>query len=126
MTLTVLLVAYPFATVGADAVGGAEQVLSTLDRGLVACGHRSLVIACAGSEVAGEHIAILRAAGEVTVPVFWAIHAHVRRALHGAIAGQAPDVVHLHGADAMDYLPPPGVPALVALHLPPAWYPPGT
>ncbi|TIU34927.1 MAG: glycosyltransferase family 4 protein, partial [Mesorhizobium sp.] len=35
MTLTVLNVAYPLAPVGPDAVGGAEQVLSALDRALV-------------------------------------------------------------------------------------------
>ena len=53
MTLTVVSVAYPFAPVGPDAVGGAEQVLSTLDHALTAAGHRSLVVACEGSSVAG-------------------------------------------------------------------------
>ena len=35
MPLTVLNVAYPFAPVGLDAVGGAEQILALLDRGNV-------------------------------------------------------------------------------------------
>ena len=38
MSLTVLSVAYPLAPVGADATGGAEQVLSLLDGGLVRLG----------------------------------------------------------------------------------------
>ena len=46
----------------------------------------------------------------------------MRRAIAEAI-GQA-DVVHLHGVDFHAYLPPPGKPALVTLHLPPDWYPP--
>jgi hypothetical protein len=55
--LTVLNVAYPFAPVGPDTAGGAEQVLSALDRALVAAGHRSLVVGCVGSETAGELLA---------------------------------------------------------------------
>lgn len=42
MTLRVLNVGYPFAPVGPDAVGGAEQVLADLDAALVAAGHRSI------------------------------------------------------------------------------------
>jgi glycosyltransferase involved in cell wall biosynthesis len=34
------------------------------------------------------------------------------------------DVVHMHGIDFHAYLPPPGPPVLVTLHLPPEWYPP--
>src|SRR5690606_24198658 len=34
------------------------------------------------------------------------------------------DLVHLHGLDFHRYLPPPGVPVLVTLHLPPSFYPP--
>ena len=45
MSLTVLSVSYPLAPVGPDAVGGAEQILSALDAGLVAAGHRSIVVA---------------------------------------------------------------------------------
>ena len=52
--LTVLSVSYPLAPVGPDAVGGSEQVLSALDHALVAQGHRSVVVACEGSQVAGR------------------------------------------------------------------------
>src|SRR5436309_10787168 len=54
IALTVLSVAYALAPVGPDAVGGAEQVLSALDEALVAAGHRSIVVACAGSSTAGQ------------------------------------------------------------------------
>jgi hypothetical protein len=58
MALTVLSVAYPFAPVGPDAVGGAEQILSALDRALVRAGHCSVVVACEGSEVAGSVVPV--------------------------------------------------------------------
>ena len=53
MALTVLSVAYPLAPVGPDAVGGAEQILTCLDRALVRAGHRSIVVACEGSKTCG-------------------------------------------------------------------------
>ena len=61
--LTVLSVAYPLAPVGPDAVGGAEQVLSAVDRALVAAGHRSIVVAQEGSRVAGALRPVPRPAG---------------------------------------------------------------
>ncbi len=53
MSYTILSVAYPFTSVGANASGGSEQVLNTLDRELTLQGHRSLVLAVEGSEVHG-------------------------------------------------------------------------
>lgn len=52
--LTVLTVAYPFAPVGNDAVGGAEQIASMLDAAIVAAGHKYIVAACEGSCTSGE------------------------------------------------------------------------
>lgn len=57
MSLTVLSVAFPFAPVRSDAVGGAEQVLYEPDQGLVAAGHHSLVAECKGR---GSEAAALR------------------------------------------------------------------
>lgn len=54
MLLKVLSVAFPFAAVGPQAVGTAEQVLSRLDCALQAAGHTSIVVACEGSQTAGE------------------------------------------------------------------------
>lgn len=124
MPLTVLSVAYPFAPVGPDAVGGAEQVLSTLDRALVAAGHRSLVVACEGSAVAGTLLPVYAVGGRIDESIRAGVHAQLRRIVRAALARCPVDLVHLHGIDFADCLPPPGVPALATLHLPPGWYPP--
>ena len=47
--LTILNVAYPFAPVGPDAVGGAEQISERPRSALVEHGYRSIVVACEGS-----------------------------------------------------------------------------
>ncbi len=130
--LRLLLVAYPFAAVGPDAVGGAEQVLSLLDRALVERGHRSTVIACDGSRTYGELIAIRTHAGtdDAGTPNSATIddaareraHAALREAI-GSVRARA-DVVHLHGIDFPAYAPDPAPPVLATLHLPPDWYPP--
>lgn len=125
MSLTVLQVAYPLAPVGPDAVGGAEQVLSHLDRALVAAGHRSLVVAPEGSSTAGILIATPAVSGPITEQIRAAAQAAHRRAIQEALARWPVDVVHLHGLDFDAYLPPPGPPVLVTLHLPPDWYAPG-
>ena len=51
MRLTVLNVSYPLAPVSSATAGGAEQVLLTIDHGLVRAGHRSIVIAPEGSQL---------------------------------------------------------------------------
>jgi hypothetical protein len=123
--LTVLSVGYALAPVGPDAVGGSEQVLSTLDTALVAGGHRSVVIACAGSEAAGE---LIEAAPAPTCPIDDAqrerAQAAMRRAVADVLRREPLDLVHMHGLDFAATLPPPGPPTLATLHLPPAWYPP--
>src|SRR6185437_8942138 len=53
MPLTVLSVGYSLAQVSRKTAGGAEQVLATLDAALVRGGHRSLVLAPAGSHCDG-------------------------------------------------------------------------
>lgn len=124
MALTVLNVAYPLAPVGRDAVGGAEQVLSHLDRALVAAGHRSIVVARADSETAGVLVPVLALAGKLEHHLQPAAQEACRAAIVTALARWRIDVIHLHGLDFHAYLPPAGVPALVTLHLPPAWYAP--
>ncbi len=123
--LTVLSVAYPLAPVGPDAVGGAEQVLGSLDQALVRAGHRSIVVAWRGSDVAGE---LLDVPALADAPLDEATCAAQRAAVRARIAEATRtrriDLVHLHGLDFADYLPPPGPPVLATLHLPPEWYPP--
>lgn len=123
MSLTVLSIAYPFAPVGADAAGGAEQVLHQLDRGLMRAGHRSIVIACAGSEVSGTLLAVPRPSAAIGDAERHEAHAACRRHIADALARWPVDIVHCHGADFAHYLPPPGVAVLATLHLPPGWYP---
>jgi glycosyltransferase involved in cell wall biosynthesis len=124
MSLSVLSVAYPFAPVTRDPVGGAEQVLSALDRALVAAGARSVVLAAQGSATSGELQALPQPPGEIDEGAREAVYALLRERLADAIQRTAPDVVHLHGVDFDRYLPPAGPPVLVTLHLPLDWYPP--
>lgn len=122
MPLTVLSVAYPFAAVGPDAVGGAEQVLSALDHALAERGHRSIVIAAEGSRVAGELVAVPGEAGQIDEPArerAWSRH---RQAIRAVLERAPVDVVHLHGIDFHQYLPE-RARTLATLHLPLDWYP---
>lgn len=121
--LTVLQVAYALGTVSLNAVGGAEQVLAMLDRALVAGGHRSIVVACEGSRVAGILRATPRGRGLSTAASTAAAYAAHRREIARAISAWPVDVVHVHGLDFTEYVPAPGASLLVTLHLPPSWYP---
>ena len=124
MSLTILNVAYPHAPVGLDAVGGAEQVLTHLDRALVQQGHRSLVIAREGSHTAGTLIATPAIHGVLGSHLQEQALDNHRAAIEEALRRWDVDVVHLHGIDFPSYLPAAGVPVLATLHLPPDWYPP--
>lgn len=124
MTLTVLSVAYPFAAVSPDTAGGAEQVLGALDRALVERGHRSIVVACAGSEVAGRLVPVPRAMGNLDDAERRRAEERHRTAILGALARWPIDVVHMHGIDFDSYMPQSGPPVLVTLHLPIEWYAP--
>jgi glycosyltransferase involved in cell wall biosynthesis len=122
--LTVLSVAYPLAPLGPDAVGGAEQVLTHLDLALTRAGHRSIVVACEGSETAGTLVPTPAASGPLDDTVRWSIQQQHREQIVHALRQYPIDLIHMHGIDFDQYLPPPGVPALVTLHLPPGWYSP--
>jgi hypothetical protein len=123
--LTVLSVAYSLAPVGPNAVGGAEQVLSALDEALVDAGHRSVVVACKRSVVAGELVETPAAPfGMIDDAERQGAQASTRRAVMDVLRREPVDVVHMHGLDFAACLPPPGPPVLATLHLPPPWYPP--
>ncbi len=123
MRLHVLSVAYPLAPVGPGAAGGAEQVLSTTERGLVAAGHRSTVIAAEGSETAGRLVPVPAATAPLTEALRQAATAAVRTRVHAVCRDDPPDIVHFHGLDFPGALPPDGVPAIATVHLPPEWHP---
>jgi glycosyltransferase involved in cell wall biosynthesis len=120
----VLSVAYPLAPVSRDTAGGAEQVLATLDRALVAAGHTSIVVAQEGSRVAGTLLPVPKPVGMLDERATATAQDATRRAVTDALVRWPIDVVHLHGIDFHAYLPPPGPPVLATLHLPLSWYPP--
>lgn len=124
MSLTVLNVAFPFAPVGEDAVGGAEQVVAQLDRALVAHGHRSVVIACAGSHVAGRLVGLPAPPSTVDGAARETACRRVAAAIADVLRTEPIDLMHFHDLDHSAYLPDFGPPALVSLHLPLDWYAP--
>jgi glycosyltransferase involved in cell wall biosynthesis len=122
--MRVLSVAYPFAPVGRDAAGGAEQVLTLIDEAIVEAGHDSLVLAAAESSCRGRLLAVPPCARTVDAETRRQVHTWMRRSLEHTLDRFEVDVVHMHGVDFAEYLPPAG-PAMVAtLHLPPSFYPP--
>jgi len=123
MPLTVLQVAYPMAPVGPDAMGGAEQILTSLDLFLSVGGHRSIVLACAGSVSAGQlHALPAPGDGLISAEVRRRAHAAQRRAIGEILERHRVDIIHMHGIDFAAYLPPPGIPLLITLHVPLSWY----
>jgi hypothetical protein len=104
MSFTILNVAYPYAPVGPDAVGGSEQVLSALDAGITRAGHRSVVIAQEGSQTAGTLISTKVPPGPVTEGLrTWATAAH-QHSIDKALRSFHIDLVHFHGIDCCLYL----------------------
>lgn len=123
MPLTILNVAYPLTPVGPDAVGGSEQILTSLDTGLVEAGHRSIVVACEGSVTAGQLVATPKWDGDLDERIRrWAQQQH-NIAIRQALVTYDVDLIHMHGLDWHQYTPEPGIPLLATLHLPPNWYP---
>jgi glycosyltransferase involved in cell wall biosynthesis len=120
--MKVLNVAYPFAPIRQDTAGGSEHVLAMLDRALHGAGHQSLVIACDGSEVAGKLFSMPAANGNLDNETRYRIRHAYRAAVAQVVEEWKPDLIHLHGLDFCEYLPPDGIPALATLHLPPGWY----
>jgi glycosyltransferase involved in cell wall biosynthesis len=123
MGLTVLNVAFPFARVGPDAAGGAEQILSSLDEGLERDGHHSIVIAATGSEVRGELLPMPAADSTIGYSTWNRSHVAYRRVLADILRTRSIDVVHMHGMDFLSYMPEVPVPIVATLHLPVRWYP---
>lgn len=120
--MRILSIAFPFAPVSADPIGGAEQVLAQIDRHLVERGHESVVIAPAGSSVHGRLIPVPAIDGEWDDSACMRQRQCVRAIIEQALAQTHFDLVHCHGMDFATYLPAAGVPILVTLHVPLDWY----
>src|SRR5262245_48889604 len=107
MKLTVLNVAYPLAPAGPQEVGGAEQVLSRLDRALASAGHNSIVIATSDSTVYGRHVAIPPMPAPYDHDAIARSRQSCRDTLQDVLSAHDIDVVHMHGVDFAEYLPAP-------------------
>ena len=124
MSYTILNVAFPFAPVREDSAGGAEQIVLALDTALVAAGHCSIVAAAEDSSCKGIVVTTRNPFATIddeARTIVWQQH---RISIAQALRRWPIDLIHLHGIDFYAYLPPPGIPVLVTLHLPPQWYPP--
>jgi glycosyl transferase family 4 len=123
MKLVVLNVAYPFSPVGPYALGRAEQLLTSLDAALAHSGHESFVMACEGSITEGILLATPKPSRVPGEAERHRIHEQYRFTLRSFLEKWPIDLIHMHGADFYEYLPDPGVPVLVTLHLPVDQYP---
>ncbi len=125
MPLTVLNVAYPLAAVSEATAGGAEQILLTLDRGLIQHGYRSLVLAAEGSRCHGLLLPVEIPSGSLNQQAKQEARRQFRLALTHALERHSVDIVHMHGIDFHEYLPDCDLPVVISLHLPLNWYYPG-
>lgn len=123
MPLTILSIGYPLAPVADSTAGGAEQILAVLDKALAARGHRSIVIAPEGSHTRGTLIPTTLPKGQLNLETKSRIYQEYRTAVDSALEGNSIDLIHMHGIDFLEYLPPVGPPCIITLHLPLSWYP---
>ena len=123
MSLTILSIGYPLAPVAENTAGGAEQILAILDEALVASGHRSIVIAPEDSHCRGTLIPTTFPRGRLGLETKARVYQEYRTVVESALEQNSIDVIHMHGIDFLEYLPPAGLPVVVTLHLPLSWYP---
>lgn len=121
--MKILSVSFTLLPVGADAGGGAEQILWNITRGIVAAGHQSIVVAARGSHVSGCLLPTACANGNITDDIRRAAYKEHRAAIETLIDSSSLDLIHFHGLDFPEYLPAGGPPMLATLHLPVDWYP---
>lgn len=122
MSLTALSVGYPLAKISESTAGGAEQVLLTLDKALVESGHRSLVVAPAGSRCHGLLIPVYTPTANFDENTKRQAQRRFKQSLDRVLDHYEVEIVHMHGLDFDQYLPQQEIPIVVSLHLPLAWY----
>ncbi len=110
--MTILLAAYPFAGIGEEAVGGAEQILTILKGGLTRAGYRALVVAADNTP--------LGLLDERALEAGWRRHS---KAIRDKLSRFRVDLLHMHGVDFHRYMPACDIPLLTTLHLPSEFYP---
>jgi|SRR5579862_5647084 len=116
MALVVLNVAYPFTPVGLDADHDAERAIAQVDAALVRAGHESVVMACEGSITEGILLATHAVSPGLDEAERQLIYDQYRFTLRKFLDKWPIDIIHMHGVDFYEYLPPPGIPVLVTLH----------
>ena len=126
---SILYVAYPLLTVGEESCGGAEQILSTLEREMAARGYRTFVAASRGSRVSGTLVDT--GAPSSSIDDYERREAEHIAALDDFLARHPVDLIHDHSGTfwmhtARHVAQPPSAvaPMLVTLHLPRTFYPP--
>lgn len=119
----IVSVAFPYAPVGARAVGGAEVICTQVDEAVRSFGFEAVLIAQAGSTAAGKLYETSVPASIITDEVRIQVEAEHQANLERALKEHAVVLVHMHGMDFYRYRVPAEVPVLVTLHLPPSWYP---
>lgn len=122
--MRVLYIAYPLLAVGEESCGGAEQVLSTVERGMHARGHHTALAAATGSRCAGELVPAGDAADgpdrlEQREREQWS-------AIQNALRSRAitPDIIHDHSGSFWRHAVEVPLPVLATLHLPRNMYAP--
>jgi len=123
MVLVLLSVACPFVPVTPDAIESAEQSVAQLDTTLARGGDESIVMACKGSITEGILLATPKLSGVPDENERRKIYAQYQFTLGKFLEKWPIDLIHMHGADFYEYLPPPGFPVLVTLHSPINSYP---
>ena len=124
----VLHVAYPMLPVNESTCGGAEQVLSTLERHAQRAGMRTTVAACAGSEAAGA-VYSTGARGRGRLPAAdELLKAHCEKVVEligvRSAIGCGFHLVHDHSGAFFPRAAEVEAPVLATLHLPRSFYPP--
>src|SRR5262249_6849055 len=125
--MRILYIAYPLLSVSEDSVGGAEQLLWTLEREMSRRGVETTVAASAGSRVAGE---LLVTGHPCTQPDDFERRnrEHQEKVLElvrrRARDGVPFDLVHDKSGSFWPRAGGLGTPVLATPHLPPALYPP--
>lgn len=123
-TLSILTVAYPFASVRSDCAGGAEQIVLTMDSLLTRWKYHSFVLASRKSRISGNLIAIPESNKIITEEKKITIYKKIVSILKKNISHNKIDILHFHGVDFYHYLPDDvNAPILVTLHLPIELYP---
>src|SRR5437588_7169354 len=119
--LRILYISYPVLPVSRESCGGAEQVLSAVERLMHQRGHATTVAACAGSQVMGELLATGSPPSEPDQLEQRELEhraAIVQAILEREREGRPFDLIHDHSGSFWPFASEFDIPVLATLHLP--------